>query len=70
LDRAPVESSNISSVGYDPDKEILEIEFSRGDVYHYFKVPESAYRRFMAAHSKGRYFRDHIDEFYDQRKLQ
>jgi hypothetical protein len=34
--RTPVESSNIASVGYDKENQILEIEFHHGAVYQYF----------------------------------
>jgi hypothetical protein len=42
MDRTPVSSSNLSSVGYDPDEQILEIEFNGGRVYQYYDVPPSA----------------------------
>lgn len=53
--REPVESSAISSVGYDPRREILELEFSSGAVYDYFEVPRSVYDSLMKASSKGRF---------------
>jgi hypothetical protein len=56
MDREKVESSAIRTVGYDPDRALLELEFHSGRVYRYHEVPRSVYRRFMAAESKGRYF--------------
>ena len=44
MNRIPIQSSNILSVGYDPDAKILEIEFrgskkSGSKVYRYFGIP-------------------------------
>ena len=39
MKRAPVDSSSIATVGYDPASRTLEIEFRDGDVYQYFNVP-------------------------------
>ena len=55
MHREPVESSAISSVGYDPRREVLELEFSSGAVYDYFEVPRSVYDSLMKAPSKGRF---------------
>ena len=43
MDRTPVSSSNLASVGYDPSTKTLEIEFNDGAVYQYDDVPESEY---------------------------
>ena len=43
MNRTPVSSSNLASVGYDPENRILEIEFHGGSIYQYFSVPESKY---------------------------
>ena len=56
MDRLPVSSSNIASIGYDPDRKILEIEFLNGSIYQYFEVPENIYAGLMSAGSHGRYF--------------
>lgn len=58
--RIPVESSNITSVGYDASTMTLEIEFHHGGVYQYFDVPQSTYDLFLAADSKGTFFHIHI----------
>ncbi len=60
MDRIPVSSSNISSVGYDQDSQTLEVEFLGGGVYQYFQVPSSVYEEFMSASSKGRYHHQNI----------
>lgn len=55
--RTATESEPIASMGYEPDRCELEIEFRQsGDVYRYFGVSAEEYAEFMAAESKGTYF--------------
>jgi hypothetical protein len=60
MNRTPVSSSNLTSVGYDPEKMILEIEFKSGSIYQYFNVPESEHNGLMNAESHGKYFNANI----------
>lgn len=60
MKRVSVQSSNISSVGYDPATSALEIEFHHGGVYQYYGVPRQVYEGLMAAESKGSYFHHYI----------
>ncbi len=54
--RVPVDSTSIASIGYDPRKRELEVEFrDSGDVYLYFEVPGEEHQAFTAAESKGTY---------------
>jgi hypothetical protein len=54
--REPIESSVIASMGYNPERCELDIEFrATGDVYRYSDVPPEEYQAFMAAESKGEY---------------
>jgi len=69
MQRVPVESQAITSVGYDPAGNVLEIEFSEGGVYQYFLVPPSVHRQLMAADSLGNFFRLHIRDQYDYRRI-
>ncbi|MFL5807477.1 MAG: KTSC domain-containing protein [Roseiflexaceae bacterium] len=70
MNRQPVSSSNLRSVGYDPAAQLLEIEFHSGGVYQYTGVPESIYSALMQAASKGSYFHDHIKDHYPTHKIQ
>lgn len=54
--RERVESSSLTSVGYDATSGTLEIEFRSGRTYRYFQVPCSIHEALMAAPSKGRFF--------------
>lgn len=70
MERQRVISSNLASVGYDPDSETLEIEFLNGGLYQYFNVPERIYDGLMAASSHGTYFAQYIKKGgYRYRKL-
>lgn len=68
--REPVVSSNVAAIGYDPDEEILEVEFLNRSIYWYYDVPEEVYDDFMMASSKGKYMWDHIRDIYEyERRL-
>ena len=64
MERTPVSSSNIRSVGYDSDSSILEIEFNNGTVYQYANVPQFEYDGLMSAASHGSYFSANIKSRY------
>ena len=64
MERVPVSSSNVASIGYDADSSTLEIEFHNGSVYQYFDVGQRLYDElknsdsigaFLAANIKGNY---------------
>ncbi len=66
--RHPVQSSNIASVGYDPESQLLEVEFKDGAVYRYLGVPASLYQSLMQAPSKGTFLHEQVkDRFTHQR---
>ena len=69
MQRQSVESSNLASVGYDAENEILEIEFNHGGVYQYFDVPENVYEELMNADSHGVYFSASIRNEYEYEKM-
>jgi len=64
MQRNPVESSNIASIGYDASSETLEVEFLNSGVYQYYNVPEHVYTRFTEAPSKGQFFHANIKNAY------
>jgi len=59
-----VESSAIKSLGYDPEKERLVVQFPRGVTWAYVEVPAKEYCRLLAAESIGSYFSRHIRNTY------
>lgn len=58
--RYPVVSTSLRSVGYNAEREFLDIEFQNGGVYRYFDVPPDRYRALLAAPSHGRFFNSAI----------
>lgn len=61
MNRVPVESSTIASMGYTSQEQVLELEFREtGEVYQYFEVPAEEYTAFLAADSKGAYLNLHF----------
>ncbi|MHB1561630.1 MAG: KTSC domain-containing protein [Isosphaeraceae bacterium] len=65
MDRQPVESSLIRSIGFDPVSSILEVELIEPRrVYVYYDVPFSVYDELMDAPSKGEYFNESIRDLY------
>ena len=69
MKRSPVASSNISSIGYDKNRQTLEIEFISGAVYQYFDIPEEKYQDIISSASIGRYFYDNIKDKHSYIKL-
>lgn len=69
MKRQSVESSNLASVGYDAENEILEVEFKHGGVYQYFDGPQNVYEELMNASSHGVYFSANIRNDYDYQKM-
>jgi len=69
MERKPIDSSNISSIGYDEDSNTLEVEFYSGTVYQYFDVPLNFFQGFMEAGSKGQYFAQHIKGYFRYAKV-
>jgi hypothetical protein len=55
-----VESTTLSTVAYDADRQLLQLEFHNRTVYHYFDVPADVYEALMRAPSKGIYFNSSI----------
>jgi hypothetical protein len=69
MERVPVESTLLRSVGYDPVSGTLELELRRGRIYQYFEVDEDVLRELLAADSKGRYFNAFIKDQYPYRRI-
>ena len=71
MERQPVNSSLIRSVGYDLPNSILEIELVESKrAYEYFDVPLSVYTELMEAESKGSYFNEFIKDLYAYQEVE
>lgn len=60
LERQPVKSRILRSVGYDDSTKILEIEFHTGLVYQYSGVSSKVYTDLMHSSEVGKYFFDKV----------
>ncbi len=56
MNRTPVSSSNLRSIGYSSETQTLEVEFLNGGLYSYSGVPASVHAGLMSASSHGSYF--------------
>lgn len=69
MERKRVNSSKIRAVGYDPESQTLEVEFSDGKVLSYRGVSPEVHRQFMAAPSPTSFFEDKIDENFPSSRI-
>lgn len=69
MERTPVSSSNLRSIGYEPETSTLEVEFNTGSVYQYHGVPQEIFDALMQAGSHGIYFNANIKNSYGATKL-
>lgn len=69
MERVAVSSSNLVSVGYDPETETLEVEFKNSGIYQYLNVPGFIYERLMSADSIGKFFNSEIKNAFSSAKL-
>lgn len=69
MQRLPVESSDLVSIGYDPAAKVLEVEFQGGRIYQYRDVEPDIYTQFMRTDSFGTFFFAHINGRYRYQKV-
>ncbi len=67
MQRLPVKSSTIVSIGY--SEGVLEIEFKRNAVYQYLEVPNEIFVGLRDAISAGKYFDQKIKGRFKTIKL-
>jgi hypothetical protein len=51
-----VDSTMLRTVGYDAERQLLQIEFQNRSTYQYFDVPAIIHEELMQAPSKGAHF--------------
>jgi hypothetical protein len=67
--RQPLQSSCLTSVGYQVGSRTLEVEFRNGGIYLYFDVPPSIHTALMTATSKGRFFATEVRDRFAHERL-
>ena len=55
MERQPVKSTNVESVGYNDEEKVLEVKFRSGGVYQYAGVQPEMYADLLNAESIGRF---------------
>jgi len=60
-----VDSTMLRTIGYDAERQLLQIEFQNHSIYQYFNVPEAAYEALIQSPSKGTYFNQCIRPEFD-----
>ncbi|GET42536.1 KTSC domain-containing protein [Microseira wollei] len=65
----PVHSTMANSIGYDPDRHLLQIEFKNGSVYEYEGVDEETWEDLLSTNSPGGFYNREIKGNYRSRRL-
>ena len=65
----PVNSTMAAAIGYDPEQQILQVEFATGKIYQYTDVEEETWDNFCEADSIGRFYNYQIKGHYNSRCL-
>lgn len=68
IERQPVTSTTIKSIGYDKDAKLLAVEFKDGSIYHYDGVEKEHHEGLMAAKSAGSYLHQNVKGVYKHSK--
>lgn len=71
MNRQPVTSSQLVSVGYDLPTKVLEIQFKPtrnkpdqpGSIYQYRNVPPQLHEKLMKADSVGKFFTENVKPY-------
>lgn len=70
MEREYVISSMITSIGYDYDLAILEVEFkSNHQVWQYFDVPSYVFEHMKSSESFGKYFLQNIRGHFKESRI-
>jgi hypothetical protein len=69
MEMIPVDSSNLSAIGYNSAEGILRIQFNNGRTYEYYNVPEDVFNDLLNAGSKGQYANQNIYKVYSQTEI-
>ncbi len=64
MQRQPVDSTSLVSVGYEEPTRTLEVEFHNGGVYQYLGVPPFTHRGLLQAESMGAFLNKCIKPYY------
>jgi hypothetical protein len=69
VNRTPVQSSQIKSVGHNPATNEMEVEFGNGSVYRYRGVDAAKHKAMMESPSIGSHFHANIKNLHVAEKV-
>ena len=69
IPQEPVTSSNLASVGYDLERQIIACTFKSGDVWHYAGVSPEIAQALFEAESKGKFYSVNIKGKFAAEKM-
>ena len=70
IERLEIDSSNLKSVGYSADRQVLAVEFrSSGHVLHYDNVPAEVFEELGRAPSRGVFYAKQIKGKFSARPM-
>ncbi|MUG93853.1 KTSC domain-containing protein [Scytonema sp. UIC 10036] len=69
IEMLPVSSSMADAVGYDPEEQVLQVEFHNGAVYQYYGVEADTWEELHEADSIGRFFNENIRGRYSSERI-
>jgi hypothetical protein len=68
MERSPVKSSFLATIGYSPESATLEVAFKSGRIYQYFGVEPEVHKSLVGAESVGRFYSVAIASKYESRR--
>jgi len=69
VDRQPVKSRILRSVGYNDSAKILEIEFQNGQIYQFSDVPPKVFADLMHSDEIGKYFSEKVRPKFQSKQI-
>jgi hypothetical protein len=69
LERQPVKSRILRSMGYEDKEKILEIEFQNGLVYQFLEVPPKIWAELRKSGEIGKYFTDKVRTKFKSKQI-
>jgi hypothetical protein len=69
IEMIPVSSSNVESIGYDDNTQILRVSFLSGATYDYKNVPIHEFEQLRMAASVGSYLHRNIKNVYPYERI-
>ncbi|PLZ99950.1 KTSC domain-containing protein [Fischerella thermalis CCMEE 5268] len=65
----PMNSSMANAIGYDGDRNILQIEFHNGAVYQYSDIDQDTWQDLHQADSIGKFFNENVRGKYQYKRI-